>query len=142
MVSFINFSPRFLILKDFTKQPYSVTLTGVLIATIYWVSCGLGIGSAVVCLFLTTTLWSRPLVNVEAKMKVRSFLTPQPEFFLINEFYYIYRCTTIITTKFYSISIPNPQCTPLPPTNLFHLETVSFSKSVSQYLTRTWILKL
>ena len=49
-------------------------------------------------------------------------------FFLLNEFYYIYRCTTIITTKFYSISIPNPQCI------LSHLETISFSKSVSQYL--------
>ena len=38
----------------------------------------------------------------------------------------------IITTQFYSISIPNPQPSPTP--NLSHLETVSFSKSVSQYL--------
>ena len=54
-------------------------------------------------------------------------------FFITNGFYYIYRCTTIITTKFYSISIPNPQCIP-PPPNLSHLETISFSKSMSQYL--------
>ena len=54
-------------------------------------------------------------------------------FSLLNEFYYIYRCTAIITTKFYSISIPNPQyVSPTP--NLSHLETVSFSKSMSQYL--------
>ena len=33
-------------------------------------------------------------------------------FLLLNAFYYIYSCTTIITTKFYSISIPNPQCIP------------------------------
>ena len=39
----------------------------------------------------------------------------------------------IITTQFYSISIPKPQ--PILPTpNLSPLETVSFSKSVSQYL--------
>ena len=36
-----------------------------------------------------------------------------------------------IATKFYSISIPNPQH-PLTP-NLSHLESLSFSKSVSQY---------
>ena len=35
--------------------------------------------------------------------------------------------------KFYSISIPNPQCIPSP-SNLSHLETISLSKSVSQYL--------
>ena len=52
---------------------------------------------------------------------------------LFNGFYCIYSCTTIITTKFYSISIPNPQCIP-PTPNLSHLETISFSKSVSQYL--------
>ena len=45
---------------------------------------------------------------------------------LLNEFYHIYRCTAIITTKFPSISIPNPQHIP-PPPNLSHLETVSFS---------------
>ena len=38
----------------------------------------------------------------------------------------------IITTQFYSISIPNPQCIP-PHPNPFHLETISFSKPVSQY---------
>ena len=30
----------------------------------------------------------------------------QARFFFINEFYYIYRCMTIITTKFHSTSIP------------------------------------
>ena len=35
-------------------------------------------------------------------------------FLLRNEFYYIYRCTTVIANKFYSISIPNPQCIPHP----------------------------
>ena len=30
---------------------------------------------------------------------------------LLNEFYCIYSCTMIITTKFCSISIPNPQGT-------------------------------
>ena len=54
-------------------------------------------------------------------------------FLLLNEFYYIYSCIMIITTQFYSISIPNPQLIP-PPPNLPHLETISFSKSVSQYL--------
>ena len=46
---------------------------------------------------------------------------------------YIYSCTMIITTKFYSISIPDPQRIPSP-SNLSHLETVSFPKSMSQYL--------
>ena len=31
---------------------------------------------------------------------------------LLNEFHYIYNCTKIITTTFYSISIPNPQYHP------------------------------
>ena len=35
---------------------------------------------------------------------------------LLNEFYYIYSCTTIIATQFYSISIPNPEHSPTPPT--------------------------
>ena len=52
---------------------------------------------------------------------------------LLNEFYYIHNCTMITTTKFYSMSIPNPRCIP-PPLNLSHLETVSFSESLSQYL--------
>ena len=52
---------------------------------------------------------------------------------LFSEFYYIYSCTTIITNQFYSISTPNPQSFPRPP-NLSHLETVRFSKSVSQCL--------
>ena len=30
-------------------------------------------------------------------------------FTLLNEFYYIYSCTAIVTSKFYSISIPNHQ---------------------------------
>ena len=51
----------------------------------------------------------------------------------LDEFYYLYRCTTIITTKFDSMSIPNPQCIP-PPPKLSPLETIRFSKSVSQYL--------
>ena len=34
---------------------------------------------------------------------------------LLSEFYYIYSCTTTITTTFYSISIPDPQCIPHPP---------------------------
>ena len=54
-------------------------------------------------------------------------------FKLLNEFYYIYSCTVIITTKFYSIFIPNPQHIPCP-LNLSYLETTSFSKSVSHYL--------
>ena len=33
-------------------------------------------------------------------------------FKLLNEFYYIYIWTTVITTQFYSISIPNPQFIP------------------------------
>ena len=37
---------------------------------------------------------------------------------LMTFFYYIYRCTTIITTQFYSISIPNPQHIPHPPNHL------------------------
>ena len=39
----------------------------------------------------------------------------------------------IITIQFYRISIPQPQCMPLPP-KLSPLETISFSKSVSQCL--------
>ena len=39
----------------------------------------------------------------------------------------------IITIQFYRISIPQPQRIPPPPT-LSPLETISFSKSVSQYL--------
>ena len=44
-------------------------------------------------------------------------------FLLLNEFYYIYSCTTIVTTKFYSISIPNPQC--IPPA-IVTLDTIYF----------------
>ena len=54
-------------------------------------------------------------------------------FKLLNEFYYICSCTMIITTKFYRISIPNHQCIPQTPTLLLW-KTLSFSKSVSQYL--------
>ena len=39
----------------------------------------------------------------------------------------------IITTQLHSVSSPNPQCTPSTP-NLSPLETISFSKCVSQYL--------
>ena len=39
----------------------------------------------------------------------------------------------IITTQFYRISIPQSQRIP-PPPKLFPLETISFSKSVSQHL--------
>lgn len=73
MVYFIIFSPRFLILKDFTKQLYSVMLTGILIATIYWGRSVLGILSAVVYLLLKKTLRSRQPVNVRAKIGTRSF---------------------------------------------------------------------
>jgi len=51
----------------------------------------------------------------------------------LNEFYYISRCPTIITTKLWSSSIRNAQCIP-PPPKLSHVETVSFAKSVSQDL--------
>ena len=57
-------------------------------------------------------------------------------FFFVNItqwIYYIYSCTMTITTQFYSISLPQPQCIPLLP-KLSPLETISFSKSVSQYL--------
>ena len=54
-------------------------------------------------------------------------------FFYLHEFYDLYSCTMNITTQFYSISIPNPQPI-LPPSNLTSLETLSCSKSVSQYL--------
>ena len=37
---------------------------------------------------------------------------------LLNEFITFYSCTMIITTQFYSISIPQPQCIPPPPTCL------------------------
>ena len=40
---------------------------------------------------------------------------------LLSEFYYIYSCATIITTKLYRISIPNPQGIP-PPSNLSPLK--------------------
>ena len=40
----------------------------------------------------------------------------------------------LITTQFYSISILNPRPIPSIPSNLSPLETVSFSKSLSQYL--------
>ena len=36
-------------------------------------------------------------------------------FLLLGEFYYLHSCATVITTKFYSISIPNPQHIPPPP---------------------------
>ena len=48
-------------------------------------------------------------------------------FLLFNEFYFIYSCTAIITTKFYSKSIPNLQCIP-PTPSLSHLETIKFFK--------------
>ena len=49
------------------------------------------------CDIYTVVLFSSPFVFVFAF------------FFKLNEFYYIYSCTTIVTTQFYSISITNPQ---------------------------------
>ena len=54
-------------------------------------------------------------------------------FFIIQWIYYIHSYTMIITIQFYSISIPNPRRISLPP-RLSPLETISFSKYVSQYL--------
>ena len=65
--------------------------------------------------------------------KIRIINTSSFFFLLLNEFCYIYSCTMIITTQSCSISIPNPQPIPSPP-NLSPLETMSFSKSMSQYL--------
>ena len=48
----------------------------------------------------------------------RQFLACYFFFKLLNEFYYIYSCTTIITTKFYIISIPNSQRIPPPPQSI------------------------
>ena len=52
-------------------------------------------------------------------------------------------CTTIITTKFYSIPIPHPQHIP-PPPNLSHLETVSvhvfFDSCKKHFLLFCWEL--
>ena len=47
--------------------------------------------------------------------------------------YDIYSRTMIITVQFSRISIPHAQCIP-PPPKLTPLETLSFSKTVSQYL--------
>ena len=53
--------------------------------------------------------------------------------FITQCIYYICSCTMIITIQFYRFSIPQPQHIP-PPPKLSPLETISFSKSVSQYL--------
>ena len=50
-------------------------------------------------------------------------------FKLLNELYYIYSCTMIITIQFYRIFIPQPQCI-LPPPELSPLETVSLWVSI------------
>ena len=47
---------------------------------------------------------------------------------LLSKFYYTYSCTTIITTQFYGISIPNPRNIP-PPPDPPPFGTASFSKS-------------
>ena len=47
----------------------------------------------------------------------------------LNEFYYICSCITIITTQFGNTSLPNT-----PRHDLSPLVTISFSKSVSQFL--------
>ena len=63
-------------------------------------------------------------------------------FLLLSEFYYIYTCTMTITTKFYSISIPNPQHIPSP-LNLSHLETLSFSSLwVNIYSVKKFIVSI
>ena len=55
-------------------------------------------------------------------------------FFLIAQWiYYIYSCTMILTTQFYSISIPNPQRIPHLP-NLSPLETLSFSMTIPPWM--------
>ena len=46
-------------------------------------------------------------------------------FFKLNKFYFIYSCTTTITTQFY-ISIPNPQ--PIPPLQLVSFGNHKFFK--------------
>ena len=51
-------------------------------------------------------------------------------FLLLN---YIYNCTTITTKKFYSISNPNLQCIPTPPSPCL-IWKPCFSESVGQYL--------
>ena len=60
-------------------------------------------------------------------------------FYPFLKLYYIYKYITIITTKFYSISILNSQCLPSPP-NLSHLETISFVSVVfnQDYILKTW----
>ena len=57
-------------------------------------------------------------------------------FLLLSEFYYIYSCTTIITTWFYSISIPNPQRIP-PSPSLFPLEAIFFP--FSDFFSRSFV---
>ena len=64
-------------------------------------------------------------------------------FKLLNEFYYIYNCTMIITAQFYRISIPNPQHRP-PSPNLSHKffkvrESVS---TQSYYLKDMWVFSV
>ena len=54
-------------------------------------------------------------------------------FFITQWIYYVYSCTMIITIQFYMICIPQPKHIS-PPPKLSPLGTISFSKSVSQYL--------
>ena len=63
----------------------------------------------------------------------REFTWNTVVFFITQWIYYIYSCTMIITIQFYRISIPQPQHIPLF-LKRSALETVSFSKSVSQCL--------
>ena len=51
---------------------------------------------------------------------------------LRNEFYYVYSCTKIITTQFYSISVPKPQCIPHPPLRVYTWDLVSPQELPSQ----------
>ena len=69
-------------------------------------------------LFVTATGFSLQLWHLWIKIDLLHFL-------LLNELYYIYSCTVIITTQFYSISIPNHQGI-APPPNLSHLENKFF----------------
>ena len=53
-------------------------------------------------------------------------------FLLLNKFYYIYSCTMIITTKFYTISIPKPVNPPTPqPVSFEHHKFFKVCESVS-----------
>ena len=96
-----------------------------------------------VAIFPLNTLSVLQSFNRSCSQMLTSFLPFFSFFFffflfeVLNEFYLVYSCTMIITMQFYSISIPNRQHIPPPPTCLLWKPNVYLKEAHNELLCRT-----